>query len=204
MMTREQIEVAIGSEAFTRPTFYSNPGGLRFELSEDGSAVQQFLTALRKASDICHDIFDPDHNLTVCLSVYLDGSNFSYRDTLCSLARVGLGVPRARSMWLIMEEDPSIGGQPLRVLHVAFTVARELLDCILWCALGTDLGIRPCPRLRAVYLLSQEQQVLVHPYDDRGMDVVGKNHELLAKLYKRYGSYLLDYDRQIMERTFEG
>ncbi len=202
MTGREQIEAAIGPEAFSRPTFYSNPGGLRFELSESGAAVEQFLTALRKSSEVCREIFDSEQTFTVCLSVYLYRSNYSYRDTLRSLARAGIEVPRDKSMWLVMEDDTA-EDEPLRVLYVAFTVARALLDCILWCALGTDLGIRPCPRLRAVYLLSLKQQVLVHPYDDRGMDVVGSNHELLARLYARFGSYLLDYDRKIMEATFE-
>ncbi len=201
---REQIEAAIGPEAFSRPTFYSNPGGLRFSLSlsESGATVEQFLTALRKSSEVCREIFDSEQTLTVCLSVYLYGSNHSYRDTLRSLARAGIEVPRDKSMWLVMEDDTG-DDEPLRVLYVAFTVERALLDCILWCALGTDLGIRPCPRLRAVYLLSLKQQVLVHPYDDRGMDAVGSNHALIARLYARFGGYLLDYDRKIMEATFK-
>jgi hypothetical protein len=176
---------------------------LRFELSESGAAVEQFLTALRKASEICHDIFAPERSFTACLSVYLYGSKYRHRDVLRSLSRAGIEVPRKRSMWLTMEGDDSGGDEPLRVLYVAFEVAPTLLDYILWCALGADLGIRPCPQLRAVYLLSLEQQVLVHPYDDRGMDVVGKNHELLAKLYGRYGRYLLDYDRPMMDATFK-
>lgn len=202
MTAREQIEAAIGANAFSRPTFYSNPGGLRFELSEGGAAVQQFLTALRKASEICGDIFASERSLTACLSVYLYRSKYSYRDTLRSLARAGVEVPRERSTWLTMEDDDS-GDDPLKVFYVAFKIAPTLLDSVLWCAVGTDLGIRPCPRLRAVYLLSLEEKVLVHPYDDRGMDVVGKNHELLARLYGRYGRYLLDYDRPTMEATFE-
>lgn len=141
---REQIELAIGPEAFSRPTFYSNPGGLRFELSDSGAAVEQFLTALRKSSEVCREIFDSDQTFTVCLSVYLYRSNYSYRDTLRSLARAGIEVPRDKSMWLVMEDD-SREDDPLRVLCVAFTVARALLDCILWCALGTDLGFGPVP-----------------------------------------------------------
>jgi len=198
---QEQIEAAVGANAFSRPTFYSNPGGLRFELSEGGAAVEQFLTALRKASEICHDIFAPGRTFTACLSVYLYRSKYSYREALRNLTRAGVAVPRQRSMWLTVEDTGD--DESSTVLYLAFDVASTLLDCLLWCALGTDLGIRPCPRLRAVYLLSLEKRVLVHPYDDRGMDVVGKNHNLLAELYARHGRYLIDYDRPIMEETFE-
>ena len=199
---REDIESTFGVKAFSRPTFYSNPGGLRFELSESGSAVEQFLTALRKAAEVCHDIFAPEQTFTVCLSVYLWGSAYGYRETLRDLARAGVKVPRARSGWMITEED-SEDAEPLRTLYLAFSVERAMLDGLLWCALGTDLGIRPCPRLTAVYLMSLPQRVLVHPYDHRGMDVIGSDHAILARLYARYGTYLLDYDREVMAATFE-
>ena len=53
-----------------------------------------------------------------------------------------------------------------------------------------------------VYLFNLQKKVVVFPYDDRGMDVVGPNRELLAVLYKRHQSYLLDYDRHAMEISF--
>ncbi len=202
MTLRDDIEATFGAQAFSRPTFYSNPGGLRFELSMSGSAVEQFLTALRKASEVCGDIFEAEQTFTVCLSVILWRSPYGYRETLRDLERAGVKVPRDRCMWLTTEED-SDDDDVVRTLYVAFSVERALLHGLLWCALGTDLGIRPCPRLGAVYLMSLPQRVFVHPYDDRGMDVVGNNHPLLARLYAKYGSYLLDYDRKIMAASFE-
>ena len=42
----------------------------------------------------------------------------------------------------------------------------------------------------------------MHPYDDRGMDVIGPNHALLADLYHRFNERLLDYDRARMDGFF--
>ncbi|MHC8338757.1 DUF3885 domain-containing protein [Pseudomonas sp. HLT2-19-2] len=41
-------------------------------------------------------------------------------------------------------------------------------------------------------------------YDDRGMDVVGPNKDLLSQLYRQHHTYLLDYDRHTMDTTFAG
>ncbi len=46
--------------------------------------------------------------------------------------------------------------------------------------------------------------MLVHPYDDRGMDVVGPNHALLADLYARFDAYLSDSDREWIRVFFAG
>nr|WP_279564018.1 DUF3885 domain-containing protein [Pseudomonas koreensis] len=45
---------------------------------------------------------------------------------------------------------------------------------------------------------------MVFPYDDRGMDVVGPNKNLLLQLYRLHHTYLLDYDRHTMDTTFSG
>jgi hypothetical protein len=54
----------------------------------------------------------------------------------------------------------------------------------------------------AVYLFNLPKRVMVFPYDDRGMDVVGANTELLLQLYQRHHAWLLDHDRAAMEATF--
>ncbi len=92
----------------------------------------------------------------------------------------GDAVPRLTTFDRKCSEYPSLA-KGVRTLYVAFSVERALLHGLLWCALGTDLVIRPCPRLGAV--LPHEglpQRVSDHPYDDRGMDVVGNNQPLLA------------------------
>lgn len=64
MNLRAEIDNAFGPQAFARPLFYSWPGGLRFELSETGGMIEQFLTAMRKAITICGDISKGTHRLS--------------------------------------------------------------------------------------------------------------------------------------------
>jgi hypothetical protein len=53
-----------------------------------------------------------------------------------------------------------------------------------------------------VYLFNIPEQIMVLPYDDRGMDVAGPNRPLLKELYEAFSHYLLDYDRAAMDAVF--
>ncbi len=197
MSLRDQIKVQFLGKAFERPLFYKYPNGLRFELSEGGSVLEQFLTALRKASQICSHIFTDQ--ITVCLQVYAWNDNhFAYRTILHDLKAAGIYIPKEREIWLEPQEDEL---EPMR-LSIAFKAPKELLQNLLWCSVARDFSsIRPNPGCN-VYLFNFTSKLMVWAYDDRGMDVVGSNHHALKALYTQFSSYLLEYDRAAMEMTF--
>jgi hypothetical protein len=204
MCLRSEIERVFEGNAFKRPLFYTYGAGLRFELSEGGSAIDQFLLAIRKARKICEDIFDPERPLIACLRVFGQDSRFAHRPVLRELSAAGIRISRNRCVWaepipLEDQVDEDVEGH---WVHVAFEAPSELLQRLLWCAVASDFGsIRPRP-FCDVYLFELTKGAVVFPYDDRGMDVVGPNHALLAKLYRRHSRYLLEYDRASMEETF--
>lgn len=197
MNYRIAIEETFLGRAFLRPLFYSYPGGLRFELSEGGHAIDQFLTAHHKASKVCRDIFSGKDNLTICLRVScFQESKFTYRSNLRDLADAGIKIPRSRFLWLEEVAEDCL-------LLVAFSASTILLPRLLWCALSADFGsIRPRP-LCSVYLFNLDARVMAFPYDDRGMDVVGPNSSLLERLYRKHGVYLLEHDREAMRASFD-
>lgn len=205
MDMRGTIESIFQGKAFLRPLFYSYPGGLRFELSEGGNEIQQFLLAIHKASAICASIFPAAAPITVCLRAMAKPNLFAHRPLLLALRAAGISIPSSRCIWL-EPASPDDGFEPednTSWLHIAFEAPVSLLQNFLWCAFATDLAsIRPRPRCN-IYLFSLSNRVMVFPYDDRGMDVVGPNHTLLSQLYVKHHQTLLDYDRQAMSATFE-
>jgi hypothetical protein len=52
------------------------------------------------------------------------------------------------------------------------------------------------------YLLSLDRQILFHPYDDHGMDIIGNNRVVLEQIYTKFNDWLLDYDRLTMDEYF--
>jgi Domain of unknown function (DUF3885) len=201
---RADIETIFSGKAFMRPLFYSYPGGLRFELSEGGTFLEQFLTALKKAVEICSDIFPNNESITVCLQVHTKSNLFNHRSTISSLKAAGIFIPKDREVWLepIDPEDWFEETRPEWWLNVAFKVSRNLLQNLLWCSVVSDFGsIKPNPGC-LVYLFNLQLGLLARAYDDRGMDVVGPNKVVLEELYNKHSRYLLEYDRAVMDVTF--
>jgi hypothetical protein len=199
-----EIERIFGNNTFARPLFYSYPGGLRFELSEPGGVVDQFLTALRKATKICNDIFHGEDELVVCLRAYSDASHFIHRPELRALRSAGILIPTTRSIWRedIAADEWCSADQPEYWINLAFKLPICHLETLLWGALAKDLAPIQ-PQFNCIlYLFNLPQGVVVFPYDDRGMDVVGPNETLLRQLYCQHQEYLLDYDRAEMDSTF--
>ncbi|AZD15044.1 DUF3885 domain-containing protein [Pseudomonas chlororaphis] len=199
-----EIERVFGSKAFVRPLFYSYPGGLRFELSEGSGVIEQFLSALRKSTQICSDIFVGETTLVACLRIHSGSNPFAHRAAIHALRSAGIDIPAERSVWS-EEIDPGewyCENESEHWVNVAFEAPITLLQAFLWCALAKDFSvIQPKPRCN-FYLFNLKKHVMVFPYDDRGMDVVGPNTALLLQLYRHYHAHLLDYDRPVMDITF--
>jgi hypothetical protein len=203
---REEIERIFEGNAFARPLYYSYPGGLRFELSETGGIIEQFQTALRKSTTICGDIFSDAATFVVCLRTHSGSHGFMHRAAIQAFRSAGVDFPPERSVWseAIDPEEWYCEEEPECWINIAFEASIASLQTFLWCALAKDFGaIEPNPHCD-VYLFNLPKQVMVFPYDDRGMDVVGPNTQLLSQLYERHNQYLLDYDRSAMDVTFGG
>lgn len=202
MNLRRKTQEIIGGP-YRYALFYNFPGGLRFELSVGGSPLDQALTALRKATVICDDVFGGEERILVHLEAFAPASRFGLRKMLRELCIAGLVVPKYRDVWLEVEDQADDGNESVQWVSCAFEVPTAKLHNLLWCAFATDFGssLRPNPGCR-VYLFNPNKGIVVHPYDDRGMDVISRRTSALVGLYERYNDLLLDYDIEVMRQTF--
>ena len=203
MNFRRKIQEIVGS-TYSYALFYNFPGGLRFELSEGASPLDQALSALRKATVVCNDVFTGEERILVHLQMYAPESRFRLRGMLREFKVAGVIVPKVRDVWLEPEEHVD-GDDDEResMLCCAFEAPAAKLQNLLWCAIATDLGsLRANPHCR-IYLLNVNKGIVVHPDDDRGMDVISRHTSALSGLYKQHSELLLDYDIEEMRRTFE-
>lgn len=202
MNLRRKTQEIVG-RPYRDALFYNFPGGLRFELSDGGSPLDQALTALRKATAICDDIFGGEEKILVHLEAFAPASCFGLRKILCELRTAGIVVPRVRDVWLEAEDQTDKADESGAWVSTAFEISTAKLQNLLWCAVTADFGasLRPSPHCK-VYLLNPNKGILVHPYDDRGMDVISGDTAALAGLYDRHNNLLLDYDMEAMRETF--
>jgi hypothetical protein len=199
-VTREALHAAFGPNAFELSCFYSNKPALRFELSLGGERLDQFEQAWDRARPILEHALGDAREVVVVLSGFAGGTPLRHRDLFRSLRACRVRMGRPRAWWTVPYHDPEIDDADEQ-FFVAFACAREAVHRLLWGALAHDLGIRP--RLDGLlYIADPARGILIHPYDDRGMDVIGPNHALLAELYHRFNDRLLDYDRARMDAFF--
>lgn len=53
-----------------------------------------------------------------------------------------------------------------------------------------------------VYFMNADDFVLFHLYDDRGADLVAADKELLRPIFKRFNKWILDYDKEQINKIF--
>ena len=204
MELRNKIALLMADSIYRHALFYKYPGGLRFELSEGGHPLDQVLLALRKATAVCADIFDSDDVMLVHLQKFASASRYQLRRTLRELDLAGVKIPSTRDIWLENNEEESWGESDDRGywVNVAFELPFSKLQNLLWCAFAGDFGpLHPNPHC-LIYLVSIQKEIVVHPYDDRGMDIIGRKFSPLRDLYEKHIAWLLDYDIEVMRKTF--
>jgi len=202
---RQKIRSLVGDDMYRHALFYHYPDGLRFELSSGDSALDLVLTALNKATAICTNIFEGKESVLVHLQRYAPENRFQLRSTMRELREAGIIPPRNRSVWLEqVTADETDAFDDGYWVQCAFELPVSKVPALLWCALACDFpALRPNPRC-LIYLLNLDKGIVAHPYDDRGMDVIGTERPPLEALYVKYKNWLLDYDLDAMKQNFEG
>ena len=53
-----------------------------------------------------------------------------------------------------------------------------------------------------VYFLNPATAIIMHMYDDRGLDVIAATREALMPVYRTFNYWVLDYDRDRIAKAF--
>lgn len=197
---RDEIRRVFGPHALDWGLFYVNDPALRFELSGGDGYIEMFTRAWDRAREILAAAFADTAELTVVLSDAGGGGMLAHLSSVRALRDCGIRVPRPYEAW---RETAGAEWDHEERVFLAFTCGREMVSRLLWGVLANELGVRP-RLLSQLYVADPERGILAHPYDDRGMDVIGPNHALLRELYTRFDAYLLGYDRERMDGFFAG
>ncbi|NHZ93768.1 DUF3885 domain-containing protein [Massilia sp. CCM 8733] len=202
MSLRQHIATLVDGQPYRHALFYKLPGGLRFRMAEGGEHFACVLTAVRKATVVCEDVFAGTDTILVHLQSYATPNRFDLRLTLRQLEMAGVTLPRARDIWAEPAPRDFPGDDDNWWANALFELPKSSLASLLWCAFATNMWeLRPNPHCQ-VYLINPATGLTVHPYDDRGMDVVGTSHEALRQIYSAHYAWLFEYDLDTMDRHF--
>ncbi len=207
-MKFQQIEAAFGLQEFPHAIFYEFPWGLRFELSDVETSsgtmhIERFLDALARAKAITHACVENSDKLTVLFSRYgpkkpVPATNRAIRQ----LEDIGFDSSRLGYLGAVRQDDDF---EDLRYRHwysCRLTKEPAELDKLLWNCVAEDMGVEPYAEWTDIHFVDLHKRMIVHVYDDRGMDVVAMDKKTIEPFYTKFNDWLLDYDREKMDQQF--
>lgn len=200
-----RLEAAFGWRSPPRPLFYQSEIALRFELGgeEFGSdrRPSRVMQALDRARTVARALFQPSRAIWALVARWDLHASEESPFKAETLIELGFDLPPSRTE-LIRTTDDEV---EFETRWDAFGLQEigSLADTLIWASVTLELGIRPSAAT-ATYFVDFERRVLLHIYDDRGMDVVAMDPASLVPIYREFGGWLLDYDRARMDATFAG
>ncbi|WET67790.1 DUF3885 domain-containing protein [Sphingobacterium sp.] len=192
------------------PLFYNSDFGLRFDLQVGETNTEKyFQNVIRRATAIFQNAFDDSDNVFLVLMDYkykrrkIRFSNFIFKQIqnfhtgeINFLKEIGLYDPHDKF------DIRNIG-------VIKLTSGRINHKTVLLAIANQDFPSR-FPRLennhiissKEIYFININKKLILNMYDDRGLDVVATDIETLRPIYEKHKDWILDYDREQIEKLF--
>jgi len=201
---QEELKL-LGLNNLKHPIFYNFHNGIRFEIGlgdvygNDREPRKEYIeNALSRAITIYNKgIQCPE---LLMWEVYPQNDKEKHSFEILFTEKIAPILPQEE-----LSQDVNIDGYTIRQTQLYWNlkeskipmgkVFREIL-------LGDLGGLQEF--ISSVYLFDIENHVMLHLYDDRGLDIISHDKNTLMPLYQELNAWILDYDReQIDERFFD-
>jgi hypothetical protein len=205
----DRIEASFGMRGFPQPLFYSYENALRFDLAGDHEGVAaRFVQAVVRARTVAAALF-AESELLFAVVCHDSTPSWGPRVTRSwrALKRIGFAASFLNDTPVPHNDRETIRdlGEDLYSYWSIAECRNEPaeIDALLWACIARELGVAPKARwLGRIYIVDFDRGLVLHAYDDRGMDVLGMEADLVRPLYEQFGPWLLDYDRVRMDQHF--
>jgi hypothetical protein len=216
MQLPEYISTRFPGLRLTPPLFYNWPIGIRFELGTDQEGMTYDEVVLYRASILYEAAFGPS-DLGFIVSGEMQhasirggglrirrGRQSSLCRTVFQLSKrhsLGLGDPAGRQRLITDEDDDTRETTTLRWAEIA--PRRIGYKLIQQAKANDDYHLRRPRTDDRVYFVNRTRNIILHMYDDRGLDLIARHRSDLQAIYDAHKSWVLDYDRERIGRVFE-
>ena len=215
MRLNDYMSAAFPGLLLRPPLFYRWPIGIRFELGKEELGSTYDEVALSRACTLYEAVFRPSDLAFivsgmvryVTLSKDAIASRSSryrrHRPTVFQISRrysLGLRGSAGRER-LVTEEDDLREITTFRWTEIA---ARRInYQFILKAKANANYYTRRPSTDDRIYFVNRTRKIILHMYDDRGMDLIAANRSDLQPIYDEHKNWILDYDRKRIAETFD-
>jgi|ERR1035438_3259949 hypothetical protein len=175
--------------------FYCWPLGIRFELGLEGYR--------ERSTRLYETLFSPEDTCVVIAKDRPDNISAAERQRYFQLFSLPGAFDSNNPLRLQSLESGKLeaGEQQESILRWAPLPARSFRYGAIFDGIAnTDHAKTPSVSSR-VYFLNPATDVIVHMYDDRGLDVIAASREVLIPLYQTFNDWILDFDRERIDKA---
>lgn len=188
--------------------FYSWPIGIRFDLGGRALTAEDFAEVQRRATALFEAIFIPRDTCIVVSQDWPDGDTPNHGQThLLTLSDFAIkqaaGLRQPSGCVRIDEVHDKHDNETCTYTLTWFEQSARNFQygLILAGIANADHGRFPTLSGR-VYFANPRTNVIMHMYDDRGLDIIAKAKSTLTPLYRHFNGWVLDYDRNRIDALF--
>jgi hypothetical protein len=192
--------------------FYKWTVGIRFELNANHWPNVEWAAVLHRACTLYEAVFRPGD-----LGFIVSAHDFEYEPKGRSIRR----LPKFRNSVFDPSRRRSLGLHGIagrqrfnsyedRVSRIITTLqwteiaSRHIgYKDILQAIMHKDFASRKPRADDDIYFINRTRNIILHMYDDRGMDLMAPQASDLRPIYDQHNDWILDYNRTQIEQTFE-
>jgi hypothetical protein len=191
------------------PFVYNNEIGIRFELGLPYRAIHEadyFKTMLERSSELFHFLFSDSDNMVLIRKTSIV---FPPYEIMNPGVNVYEYVDNAlRDQVVLYEDVPAVDEDSDEVYGRRMSFG---LVCppqsIRTETILQGIGYADHPHKGdyisdRIYFVHPKKKIIYHMYDDRGLDIVALDREALRPVYLKYHDWILDYDREWIDKIF--
>lgn len=193
------------------PLFFNWKIGLRFDL-QDGvvGTDRYFEEGLKRSMTLFQAVFDPSDMVFLVLMDYKHKREKIRFGNFCFKQVHGLNHHDITFLEMYGLYEP-LEGTDIRNVAVLKSKAESINFRNILKAIGNSDFPPRQPRLdkkgvftsKEVFFLNRDKKLIFQMYDDRGLDIIASDIEELRPIYDQYNNWLLNSNRNHMERLFE-
>jgi hypothetical protein len=197
--------------AIEPPLFYRWPIALRFELNAEVRNVSYREAVLARAKTLFEFAFAPTDLCYLATTENRFARFGRHRrgkpDTFALSRKLNIGLPRPggiATLHKMKDVDDFHNPQQIKIRWAEILPLKINYPFLLKAISFSDYPIAGGGLVDSLYFVNLTRNLILHMYDDRGLDLIATTRAALQPIYDTHKAWLLPYDLAKMQATFEG
>ena len=195
------------------PLFYNWDIGIRFELGVNYDVDDAYENSpyIKEVYKRAITLFKTLHLPNDDMYLVVDVNDFADSETFKRKVNIFSKYVKEKSVLLQLQQKTIPYILPEDNEDGTYRTHRFTLKCktsdlqfvpMLKAICNQDIGISPRISHRA-YFINRRNNTIFHIYDDRGCDLIAASSHAMRDIYEGYSDWILDYDRDKIDRVFK-